>query len=293
MSAQRIAAAFLAAAVLLNFTVAGAARANTVGKPASDFTLQTHDGKTLTLSRLKGKRGAVLVFFATWCPACMAEVPQVKQFVKTAEDKNVLVYGVNIRQSKRIVDRFVKEHEVNYRILLDTDAKVAKAYGIRGIPAIIGIDAKGIVKYREHGIPKDTEALIKTLTASLGKTAPPQAKKPQVKRDYVKDGVRFISKETLSKWMADQDNLLIIDVLSAQSYNQAHIKGAVNIPLQQLEQRAATLDKNRKIVVYCANYQCHASTDAAELLGGLGFKDVSDYKGGIKEWKEAGLPLAG
>ena len=110
-------------------------------------------------------------------------------------------------------------------------------------------------------------------------------------RDYVKDDVRFISKETLTAWMAGPENPLIVNVLSAESYAEAHIKGSINIPLTDLPEKAATLDKEQKIVVYCANYMCHASTQAAKLLGNLGFKDVSDYKGGIDEWKKAGLPI--
>lgn len=145
---------------------------SSVGEVATDFTLQTHDGKELTLSSLKGKRGVVLVFFATWCPPCMAEVPHVKQFVESTRDRNVLVYGVNLQQPKRVVESFVRDREVNYRILLDSDGKVAKAYGVKGIPTIIGIDANGEVQYRAHALPSDAEALIKALTAPLEKSKP-------------------------------------------------------------------------------------------------------------------------
>jgi len=152
------------AAVLLIVPIA---EANTVGKAASNFTLKTHDGKSLTLSNLKGKRGAVLVFFATWCPPCMAEVPEVKQLAAASRKKGVLVFGVNIRQNKRIIERFVKDKAINYRILLDSDAKVARAYGVRGIPTLIGIDTDGIVQYRAHSVPRDHEAFFKLLTKPL------------------------------------------------------------------------------------------------------------------------------
>lgn len=167
MRAYKTTLALLLVAVLCSFVISSLALANTVGKPASDFTLKTHDGKQLTLSKLKGKRGVVLVFFATWCPPCMTEVPHVKKFVTAAKGKNVLIYGVNVQQSKRIVERFIKDRKINYRILLDTKAAVARTYGVRGIPTIIGIDADGVVRYRAHGLPKDSAALIKTLTASL------------------------------------------------------------------------------------------------------------------------------
>ena len=285
MRAHKTTIALLLIALLCGFAVSSSAQANAVGKPASDFTLETHDGKRLTLSKLKGRRGAVLVFFATWCPACMAEVPEVKKFVTASKDQNVLVYGVNIQQSKRIVEQFVKDRKVNYRILLDTDGKVATTYGVTGIPTIIGIDANGVVQYRAHALPKDHAALIKTLTAPLPK------KKTEVQRDYVKDGVHYISKETLNKWLGEKRKPVVIDVLSPDSYNKAHIKGAINIPFQLLKTRMAKLDKKATIVVYCASYQCHASTQAARQLSTLGFKNVYDYKGGIAEWQAAGLPV--
>ena len=47
------------------------------------------------------------------------------------------------------------------------------------------------------------------------------------------------------------------------------------------------------IVVYCASFECQASTNAAKKLISLGFKNVLDYKGGLKDYKEANLPLEG
>ena len=140
-----------------------------VGDEAPNFTLETHDGKSFTLEKLEGKRGAVLVFFATWCPACMAEVPTVKNFVEKSRDQGVLVYGVNFKQPKRIVEKFVEERELNYRVLLDTDGAVSqKQYKVTGIPLIVAIDADGIIQYVGHHIPKDQNALIE-------KIAPPKA----------------------------------------------------------------------------------------------------------------------
>ena len=167
MRTHKTVIALVLIAMLCSSVMSSSARANTLGKPASDFTLDTHDGKKLTLSKLEGKRGVVLVFFATWCPACMAEAPHVKKFVTASKDKNVLVYGVNLRQSKRIVEKFIKDRKINYRILLDADGKVATTYKVTGIPTIIGIDADGIVRYRAHSVPKDHAAFIKLLTKTL------------------------------------------------------------------------------------------------------------------------------
>lgn len=105
------------------------------------------------------------------------------------------------------------------------------------------------------------------------------------KGDKIEDGVSYINFETLNKWIGSENTPIIIDVLSPESYNEAHIKGAINIPLSELEKRLGELDKEKTIVVYCASYFCRASTEAAKILYKHRFKDVHDYKGGIKEWK--------
>lgn len=138
-----------------------------LGTTASDFSLATHDDYTLTLSKLRGKRGAVLVFFATWCAPCVAEVPLVKELVRRTREKSVLVYGVDLRQPKRVAVRFVEEHDLNYRVLLDTDGAVASAYGVGGVPMVIGIDAAGVIRYRDTKPPEDAESFAALLTAPL------------------------------------------------------------------------------------------------------------------------------
>ena len=146
---------------------AQAGRHGTTGTKAPDFALETHDGKSLTLSKLEGKRGVVLVFFATWCPYCMTEVPRIKRFVEEARGAPVLVYGVNLKQPKRTVEKFVESRGVNYRILLDLEGEVARKYRVQGIPLVVGIDAEGVVRYRDHAMPKRSAEFIRTLTAPL------------------------------------------------------------------------------------------------------------------------------
>jgi len=296
--------ASLAAAVLLAALMIcqGAAYGLTpaVGEKAADFTLPTHDGKSLTLSDLSGKRAAVLVFFATWCPYCMEEVPAVKSFVEASKDKGVLVYGIDTQQKKDIVGKFIKDRDINYRILLDEDGKTAEAYGVTGIPNVVGIDWKGVVRYRDYRMPKDTEGFIKQLTdgLALAKETPPQAPASTQAQspasppsDNNKDEAAKVTKDDLLKWTNDGQKLAVIDVLPASDYAKSHIKGSISIPVDDLNKRAAELDKNARTVTYCASYQCPASTGAAEILMSLGFTNVYDYKGGMREWTEAGLPL--
>ena len=106
--------------------------------------------------------------------------------------------------------------------------------------------------------------------------------------------VRKINRDELRDMICSGQDIRIVDVLERSSFNQEHIKGAISLPLAEIETKAdKALRRDDKIVVYCASFECQASTNAAEKLMSMGFKDVWDYKGGIKDYKEAGFPLEG
>lgn len=140
----------------------------TATNPAPDFTLTLLGGNRITLSSFKGEKGVLLVFFATWCVRCMKETPEIKKFTKMAQKENVAVFGINYKQPAEIVERFKKSAKINYGILLDTDGTVAaEKYGIKGLPHIVGIDAKGGIIYRGTNLPDNKAEFIKNLNQGL------------------------------------------------------------------------------------------------------------------------------
>ncbi|HTY45089.1 MAG TPA: rhodanese-like domain-containing protein [Patescibacteria group bacterium] len=106
--------------------------------------------------------------------------------------------------------------------------------------------------------------------------------------------IRQITRNELEELIHSRKKFVLVDVLPADSYFREHIKGAISLPLEDIEQKAAgALRKDAQIVTYCASFECQASTKAAEKLIALGYSDVVDYKGGLKDYKEAKLPLEG
>lgn len=106
--------------------------------------------------------------------------------------------------------------------------------------------------------------------------------------------VKKITLEELRALMGSEKAFQLVDVLSRTSYEQEHIEGAISVPVEEIGKVAEQVfKKGDKIIVYCASFDCAASTHAAEKLVSLGFTDVWDYKGGLKEYKEAGFPLVG
>ncbi len=114
------------------------------GVPAPDFTLQTLDGKNISLSDFKGK--AVLVnFWATWCGPCKIETPWLVELQNQYGAQGLQVVGVAMDDSgKDEIAQFAKEMGVNYPVLIGKEA-VGDAYG--GVPALpesffVGRDGK-------------------------------------------------------------------------------------------------------------------------------------------------------
>ncbi len=84
------------------------------------------------------------------------------------------------------------------------------------------------------------------------------------------------------------EDFVLINVLSREAFEQRHIRTSINIPVgsddfaQRVEDVAG--GKDRKVVVYCANFDCDASPKAARKLEADGFTRVFDYEGGTEDW---------
>jgi len=93
--------------------------------------------------------------------------------------------------------------------------------------------------------------------------------------------------------MENKEEFTLVEVLSEDSYKAGHLPFAVNIPVKNIAELAAQKlpNKSATIVVYCGSFTCLASTNAARKLQELGYTKVLDYKGGKKDWQDAGLPI--
>jgi thiol-disulfide isomerase/thioredoxin len=111
--------------------------------PISDFSLPLLNGKTQTLSGLKGKV-VFLNFWATWCPPCREEMPDMEKLYQRFKNEDLEFLTVNIQEGKAEVESFMKDFKLSFPVALDSNGDVATKYGIRGIPTtyIIGRDGR-------------------------------------------------------------------------------------------------------------------------------------------------------
>jgi peroxiredoxin len=129
--------------VVLGITRPGKAK---VGELAPDFVLKAPSGELVSLSDFRGKT-VVLNFWATWCPPCRAEMPDLQEaFDERAADDDFVVLAVDLGEQSGEVQGFIDEFELTFPIALDSDESVAGNYGVLGLPASYFIDTQGIVR---------------------------------------------------------------------------------------------------------------------------------------------------
>lgn len=138
-----------------------------INQTAPDFQLKTLDDKKVKLSDYRGKI-VILNFWATWCPPCKAEIPQMeKYYKKQAKDDGVEILAVNLTKAdkdKAYIRDFVKSYEMTYPVLLDEDGEQQRQYEIVTIPTTFFIDKNGKIQKKVVG-PMDQEMMSKTIAA--------------------------------------------------------------------------------------------------------------------------------
>ena len=105
----------------------------------------------------------------------------------------------------------------------------------------------------------------------------------------VKDNLEPIPREELLERVR-QDLVTVLDVRPPEEYAAGHVPGAINIPLNELEQHLKELDPRHEIVAYCRGPHCVLAFDAVARLREKGLK-ARRLQDGYPEWKQAGLPV--
>ncbi|UCH11344.1 MAG: TlpA family protein disulfide reductase [Fidelibacterota bacterium] len=148
-------------AVVVNSTRSDAAhqtpaKQETSAKPlAPDFTLRDLDGERVALKSLRGK--LVLVnFWATWCPPCRREIPDLNRIHSAYEEQGVVVLGISWDEaSSEQIKNFVRNYKVVYPVLHGTQSElseIGRAYQWEGyLPTTYLVDREGRIQDKHIG----------------------------------------------------------------------------------------------------------------------------------------------
>lgn len=114
----------------------------TLKQQATDFKLKDLKGNEVSLSNLKGKN-VYLNFWATWCPPCKGEMPDIEKLYEETKDTDLVILAIDIGEDKNNVESFVTQNKYNFTVLLDSKNAVANDYNISAIPSSFFINKEG------------------------------------------------------------------------------------------------------------------------------------------------------
>jgi len=135
------------------------------GKTAPEFTLTDLDGKEHKLSDYRGK-DVMLVFWATWCPPCMIEIPHLIALRDTVSKDKLAILAIS-NQKPDLVKKSVAQKKINYVVLLEQNNMpapfgVLRIYKTSGIPCSFFIKPDGKIKLATSGLLslRDMKAIL-------------------------------------------------------------------------------------------------------------------------------------
>lgn len=141
------------------------------GQRGPGFSLQSLEGKTVTLNDYEGKL-VVVNFWATWCTPCELEMPTLENLWARYRDRGLMVVGVTVDRGgpRSLIEPYVRGKKLTFPILLDPDMSTARAWRVTGIPATFLVRPTGEVAGAAHG-PREWDsremvALLETLLPS-------------------------------------------------------------------------------------------------------------------------------
>ena len=148
---------FLGIALLGSIGLAGCDSGKTTGELAPDFTLDDLEGKSVTLSDFRGQP-VFINFWATSCPPCREEMPDMEKVYQEYKDTGLVIIGVDLGESVSTVQEFVEDNGYSWIFVIDKDGKATQDYRVTTIPKSVFVDKDGRIRY-EHVGPMSQSAM--------------------------------------------------------------------------------------------------------------------------------------
>ena len=122
-----------------------------VGAQLPDFSLQQHGRGPVKLSEVKAK--VILInFWATWCEACMVEMPSISKLRESYHARGLEVFGVNVDEDPdAAIPRTASELSLNFPMATDQDGKLSDLFDVQAIPLTVILDENRNILFIEAG----------------------------------------------------------------------------------------------------------------------------------------------
>ena len=126
---------------------------NAMAESAQEFTLQSMNNVNFDLGSFKNSKPVLLMFWTTWCPYCRQGLKEINKVYSQLSGEGLKVVLINIGEQQAKVSNFLKANGYSFDVYLDKDSRVAKMYGLVGIPTYILVDKKGEIRFSDNYFP--------------------------------------------------------------------------------------------------------------------------------------------
>jgi cytochrome c biogenesis protein CcmG/thiol:disulfide interchange protein DsbE len=137
-----------------------------VGEPGSDAVVTDLDGQPITLASLRGQP-VWIVFWATWCPPCQAETPDLQRAYRDHADDGLVLIAIDVQEPAEVVGEYMETYGLTYTAALDPSGAIMRDYGVFGLPTHYFIDREGIIRERVYG-PMTRDEMEERLASIVG-----------------------------------------------------------------------------------------------------------------------------
>jgi cytochrome c biogenesis protein CcmG/thiol:disulfide interchange protein DsbE len=128
---------------------------------AAELPIFDKDGRKVDLAKEKG-RIVVIHFWATWCPPCVDEIPELSKFWEQYKGRgDIALYSISVDKDWKTVDDFNAKHPNNLPLYRDPESTTAKRFGTTQFPETYITNRAGRVLYRIQGGVQWGEAEVK------------------------------------------------------------------------------------------------------------------------------------
>ena len=121
-----------------------------VGTTAPDFKMKTPDGKTIQLSKYAKGKTVVLDFWASWCPDCRKDAPEVVRMYEAYHPYGIEFIGVSMDTDVEAWKKAIEQYGIKYPQVSELkkfkETDISKAYGVKWIPSMVVVGPDGQVK---------------------------------------------------------------------------------------------------------------------------------------------------
>ncbi len=126
-----------------------------------NVVLKDINGKSVNVAELKNNGKPIIIdFFATWCKPCNRGLSAIHEVYEEWQEETgvkLVAVSIDVAQNVNKVKPLVDNHGWTYQVLLDTDQKLKRAFGVQMIPYTIIVDGEGKIAYKHNGYTDGAE----------------------------------------------------------------------------------------------------------------------------------------